>query len=594
MRVADYIVKFLEGVGIDRAFTVCGGGSIFINDALRKAERMKFVATHHEQAAAMAAEAWARVRGVPGLVVVTSGPGGTNAITGVAGAWMDSVPMIVISGQAFLSQTITDHPELRQMGVQEINIVDLVDPITKYAVMVTDPKEIRWHLEYAWHQALDGRPGPVWLDIPADVQNADIDPDELRGWTADKIEDTEAASIMREQIFDVVELLRAAKRPLVHVGQGVRIAGAVEDFFEFVDLVDAPFVTARNANDICDDTHPRFIGRPGTFAQRGANFAVQSCDIYIAIGTRLSLAQTGYNAKDYARNAKKVVVDIDPAELSKGTVPIDIAIEADAGDFLKAINRSIRRNQLPRNHQWNARCHKWRARYPAVTQKYRDQAEHVNSYHFADRLSAHLTPSDIIVTDMGFAFQTTHQAFRVKLGQRFFTNCGMAAMGWGLPAAVGAAIASGRRTICITGDGGLMMNAQELSTIAHHRLPVKIFVLNNGGYLTMRQSQENAFDGYMGSDYKSGLSFPDFRELAHAHGIRSTSVLSHANLERVMSAALVEDGPILVELVMDPNQEAVKSVNRREADGTIKQTAIEDAFPHLDPAEIADNLKVDP
>lgn len=594
MRVADYIVQFFERAGIYHAFTVCGGGSIFINDALRKAPHMRYVACHHEQAAAMAAEAYARARDGVGLVVVTSGPGGTNAITGVAGAWMDSVPMIVISGQSFTAQTIAGHPGLRQMGVQEINIVDLVEPITKYAVMVTDPKEIRWHLEFAWQQATEGRPGPVWLDIPADVQNAEVEPETLRGCPVDPVHNAEAEIILREQVYSVVELLRKAKRPLVHVGQGVRIAGAVQQFFEFLSLADAPFVTARNANDICDDTHPRYIGRPGTFAQRGANFAVQTCDLYIAIGTRLSLAQTGYRAKDYARNADIVMVDIDRAELTKGTVPIDIGIQCDALEFLKLINARIRRNPLPRHIQWSARCQKWRERYPAVTAKYRDQVEFVNSYHFADRLSAHLTPDDIIVTDMGFAFQTTHQAFRVKHGQRFFTNCGMAAMGWGLPAAIGAAIGTGRRTICVTGDGGLMMNAQELATIAHHNLPVKIFVLNNGGYLTMRQSQANAFDGYMGSDDASGLGFPDFRQLAHAHGIKSTSVLSHAGLEALMADTLNRPGPVLVELMMDPNQEAVKSVNRREPDGTIKQTAIEDAFPYLDPAEVAENMKVDP
>jgi acetolactate synthase-1/2/3 large subunit len=338
MRLADYCIEFLEARGIEHAFTVAGGGAAFLNDALRVAKKMRYVACHHEQAASMAAEAYARVRTGLGLAVVTSGPGGTNAITGIAGAWLDHVPMIVLSGQTFQKQTIVGHPGLRTLGVQEINIVDLVRPITKYAVMVTEPKHIRYHLEAALHFAHDGRPGPCLLDLPADVQNAQIDPAALPGFDAP----ARAVAVgMDGAVAEVVRLLRDAKRPLIHVGQGVRLADAIPKFFEFVESCGLPFMTARNANDICGSDHPLNIGRAGTFAQRGANFAVQTCDLYIAIGTRLSLAQTGYNAKDYARNAKIVMVDIDAAELAKGTVRVGLAIQADAGEFLRELNRHL-------------------------------------------------------------------------------------------------------------------------------------------------------------------------------------------------------------------------------------------------------------
>lgn len=603
MRLADYVVQFLKQAGIDHVFTVCGGGSIFLCDALAKAKGMKYVACHHEQAAAMAAEGYARVRTGIGAAVVTSGPGGTNAITGVAGAWLDHVPMIVISGQVFLSQTIAGHPALRSKGVQEINIVDGVRPWTKYAVMVTDPATIRYHLEKALDEAVSGRPGPVWLDIPADVQNSEIDPASLAAYPGGEVLD--AAAMMGYEpapgcygrlpldVSHVIELLKTAKRPVVHVGQGVRLAGAAHLLFKFIEAAQIPLLTARNANDLVGSAHPLFIGRPGTFAQRGANFAVQTCDLYLAIGTRLSLAQTGYNARDYARNAKVVMVDVDRAELDKDTVPLHLKVEADAGQFLKALIDRTGNRIWPDWSGWLAQCKAWQAKYPVALAEYAAQSEFVNSYHFVDLLSELLTPEDVVVTDMGFAFQNTHQAFKVKQGQRVFTNGGLAAMGWGLPAAVGAAIGGGRRTVCITGDGGLMFNSQELSTIKHHRLPVKIFVLNNGGYLTMRQSQAHAFDTYMGSDEPSGLSFPDFSKLAAAHGIAHLRLLNHHHLEFGIRATLEADHPVLCELMMDPAQaQAPKSINRRLPDGTIKQTAIEDAAPYLDAAEIDAALAV--
>ncbi len=596
MRVSDYVIEFFENQGVDTIFTVSGGGSIFLCDALGAAKKMKYVACHHEQAASMATEAYARVRQGLGVTLVTTGPGGTNAITGVAGSWLDHVPHVMISGQVFLAQTISKHPGLRTMGVQEINIVDIVRPITKYAVMVEDAQEIRRHLEKAVYLATHGRPGPTWIDIPANIQNAIVDPASLRGFDPKEYE-VHLDPDLGSKVAQVVKLLKSARRPLVHIGQGVRIASAGEEFSKLVEKFRLPFVTARNANDMVPWDHELYVGRPGTFAQRGANFAVQTSDLYLAIGTRLSLAQTGYNAKDYARNAKVIMVDIDQAELNKDTVNLHLKIQTDAKLFLQELSRQLSQENLDIQQwgHWLEQCQQWKRKYPVVLPEYREQAGSVNSYHFIDVLSDVLTPNDIVVTDMGFAFQNTHQAFRVKKGQRVFTNCGLASMGWGLPAAVGACFGSGKkRTVCIAGEGGLLMTIQEMATIMHHRLPVKLFVLNNGGYLSIKQTQELGFEGrVMGSNEESGLSFPDFMKIAEAHRFKGVRLKSHQDLKRHIEEVVSHEGPVLCEIMMDHNQiQAPKAINRRNRDGTMKQTALEDSYPFLDPKEVEENLSI--
>lgn len=596
MRVSDYVIEFFENQGVDHIFTVSGGGSIFLCDALGMAKKMKYVACHHEQAASMATEAYARARQGLGVTLVTSGPGGTNTVTGVAGSWLDHVPHITISGQVFLAQTISKHPGLRTLGVQEINIVDIVRPITKYAVMVEDAQEIRYHLEKAVYLATHGRPGPTWVDIPANIQNAKIDPTTLKGFDPKEYK-VRLDPELEAKVAHVVKLLKSAKRPLVHIGQGVRIAGADKEFFKLVETYRLPFVTARNANDMVPWDHELYAGRPGTFAQRGANFAVQTSDLYLAVGTRLSLAQTGYNAKDYARNAKVIMVDIDQAELDKDTVNLHQKIQTDAKLFLEELNRQLSQAKLDNQlwGRWLAQCQQWKRKYPVVLPEYREQIGSVNSYHFIDILSDVLTPNDIVVTDMGFAFQNTHQAFRVKNGQRVFTNCGLASMGWGLPAAVGACFGGGKkRTVCIAGEGGLLMTIQEMATIMHHRLPVKLFVLNNGGYLTIKQTQEHGFEGrIMGSNEESGISFPDFMKIAEAHRFKGVRLASHQDLKKHIEEVMNHEGPVLCEIMMDPNQiQGPKAINRRNADGTMKQTALEDSHPFLDPKEVEENLSI--
>jgi len=596
MRVADYIVKLLEQYGVNQVFTVTGGGSIFLCDAVGQAKKINYMACHHEQAASMAAEAYSRIKNDLATVLVTSGPGATNAITGVAGCWLDHVPQLVISGQVFSNQMMASNSGLRTKGVQEINIIDMVKPITKYAVVIDKADDVRFHLEKAIYLARNGRPGPVWLDIPANIQNARINPAEQKGFHSPS-EEIEPSADLLNQIDQIVHLIQSSKRPLIHVGQGIRIAGAQEDLFELIEQNNIPFVTARNGNDLTCYEHPLYVGHPGTFAQRGANFAVQTSDFYLAIGTRLGLAQTGYNAKDYARNAKVVMVDIDRAELDKDTVSLFMKVQSDAKVFLKLLNQQLKKNQVEKNkwQNWVEKCSSWKLNYPTNIPEYAAQKGSINSYYFINLLSQLLQASDTVVTDMGFAYQNTHQCFKIKKGQRVFTNGGLASMGWGLPAAVGACIANDHcRTICISGEGGFMMTSHEMATVMHHQLPIKLFILNNGGYLTIKQTQEMGFEGrLMGSNAESGISFPDFIEMGKAHKFHTIRLSTHKGLEGALIDFLGQPGPGLCEIIMDPNQvQGPKSINRRNNDGTIKQTPLEDSFPFLDEVEIKNNMDV--
>ena len=392
-------------------------------------------------------------------------------------------------------------------------------------------------------------------------------------------------------VSEVAKLLSKSKRPLFHIGQGVRHAS--QDFTDLSERLQVPFVSARNANDLFGWEHPLYVGRPGTFAQRGANFAVQTCDLYVAIGTRLSLTQTGYNSQDYARNAQIVQVDIDQAELDKGTLRDPIKICMDAGEFIRKLRYEA--VPVPEWEAWTRQCQAWKEKYPVCLPEYKEEKGFVNSFYFLDTLSDLSREDDVIVTDMGFAFQNTHQTWKTKKGQRLLTNCGLAPMGWGLPAAVGAAFGSGRRVLAIVGEGGLMMNIQELATIAHHKLNVKVFVLNNGGYLTIKQTQEFGFEGrLMGVNKDTGLSFPEFSGIAYAHGFngRYLYIKNHDSFPDI-NAFLPTSGPFIFEINMNPNQvQAPRAVNRRNPDGTMNPTKLEDSFPFLDPEEVAEQMRI--
>lgn len=592
MRLADYVMERLAEEGVTDIFMVTGGGSIFLNDAVALNKRLNGIFCHHEIATTIAAEAYQRVKGGIGVALVTSGPGGTNAITGTAGAWLDSVPQLVISGQSFSKQTIGS-TGTRQIGVQEINIIDMVKPITKYAVMVTDANEIRYHLEKALFLAKNGRPGPVWLDIPGDIQKAEINPAALPAFNPAEVAIVQDLEL-KKKVRAVAAALVESKRPLFHVGQGVRLSGGERKLFEILERFGIPFVTARNANDIAPSDHPLFAGRPGTFAQRGANFAVQTCDVYIAVGTRLSLPQVSYNSKDFARNAYKIMVDIDKTELEKPTLNMDIKINSDAKVFLELLSEELRGASIHCS-SWAAKCREWRARYPVCLQEHKEHTGSVHTYYFTEELSDALGNDDLVVTDMGVAFQGTHQVFRVKSGQRLFTNCGLASMGWGLPAAIGACIASNRRrTVLITGDGSFMMTSHELAVIMHLKLPIKIFLYNNGGYLTIKQTQEMGFNGKTyGVNPETGLSFPNFLKLAEAHEIPTYQIKDHTNLKQHLEKVLNAPGPLFCEVISAPDQvQGPRAINRRNPDGTFNPTPLEDLYPFLDSKEIEDNMRI--
>ena len=504
---------------------------------------------------------------------------------------MDSIPQLIISGQVFLNQTIGT-TGLRQLGVREINIIDLIKPVTKYAVMVTDSNTIKYHLQKSIYLATNGRPGPVWIDIPADIQNAQIVENDLIEFASSEIV-LESDLDLKEKVSQVANLLKDSKRPLLLAGHGVRLAGAVEELIKLAEKHQIPLTTSWNGDDIVNSDHDLFIGRPGAFAARGVNFAVQNADLLISIGSRLPFMITGYNSKDFARNARVIMVDIDQAELNKSCLNIYSKIRSDAKKFLIALNHQLSKDPFQAPDEWLRHCQNWKQKYPVILPEYKDQKGSINSYYFIDLLSELLHASDVIVTDMGLSFVGTHQSFRVKNGQKLFTNSGFAPMGWGLPAAVGACIAHGKkRTICLSGEGGLMMNIQELATMVHHKLPIKLFIYNNGGYLTIKQTQQLGFNGrLMGSNKDSGLSFPDFVKIAEGHGVSAIRLDSHDNLKENIHKFLEEDGMGLCELMLDHEQDQCpKAINRRKPDGTTEPTLFEDMYPFLNKEEIEANM----
>lgn len=592
IKLSDYVTSFLENEGVKDIFLLSGGGCIHLLDSIAKSDIIQYHCCLHEQAVTMATEAYARVKESLGVSLVTTGPGGTNAITGVAGSWMDSVPHLVISGQSYLNQTI-GNSGLRQLGVQEINITDIVKPITKYSVMISDAKKIKYHLQKAIYLAKTGRPGPVWLDFPADIQMATINPTELEDFNpAEVCPNYDSKDTLELKVSEVVKLLENSKKPVIYAGQGVKISKSVKDLVGLVERLRIPLLTARNANDMIETSHELFIGRPGMWGDRAGNFSIQNSDLLIAIGTRLSIPQIGYDHKDFARNAKKVIVDIDKAELNKKTISPDIAIHCNAKDFILELKKELTDKYL-NIEPWLKQCCSWKNKYPVVLPEYKNQKEYVNPYYLIDVLSEVLREGDITLTDMGLSFQCTHQGFKIKKGQKVITSSGLASMGYGLPAAIGACIANDKnRVICISGDGGLQMNIQELQTMVYKKLPIKLFVLNNGGYLTIKQTQEYSFQRLAACDPSCGVSFPDLSKIAKAYGIKYKKIGNQHNLKQHINGLINHNGPIVCEIIMDPNQtQAPMAKNLKNADGTIEKKPLEDMFPYLDRAEFEDITK---
>jgi acetolactate synthase-1/2/3 large subunit len=608
VRLADYVMKFLADRGVEHAFLVTGGGAMHLNDAIGREERLKWLCCHHEQACAIAAESYARLSGKIALVQVTTGPGGVNALNGVYGGWVDSIPMFVVSGQV-KRETIAGNTglALRQLGDQEIDILAMARSVTKYASCVQDPTTIRYHLEKAWHLATTGRPGPVWLDIPIDVSASQIDPDALEGFSAEKEGGGRPLALPAEagalagaaldgQVKDVVERLSRAERPVLFAGMGVRLAGARDLLLRVAERLGVPLVTGWNAHDLVPNAHPCYAGRPGTLGDRQGNFTVQNSDLLVVLGSRLNVRQVSYNWKSFARAAYRVMVDVDTAELNKPTLRIDQRIHADVREFLERLDRATAgRAPSPRHAAWTEWCRERGRRYPVVLPEY-EQAPKLSPYVFMRDLFEALPEDATVVTGDGSACVVSFQAGRIKSGTRLYTNSGCASMGYDIPAAIGAQRASGRKVICLAGDGSSMMNIQELQTIAGNKLPVLVVILNNDGYTSIRQTQRAYFaPNEIGFSPASGVTFPDFVRLAEAFGIPSRRCASRAELPAALEFALAAQGPALLEVMLDPDAPfSPKLASRALPDGRMVSPALEDMAPFLPREELLENLLVPP
>jgi acetolactate synthase-1/2/3 large subunit len=592
--VAQYIAQRISEHGARHAFMVTGGGAMFLNDALSHQPGLTPVFFHHEQAAAMAAEACARIASRPPVLNVTTGPGGINALNGVYGAWTDSIPMIVISGQVKRATCLatTPVPGLRQLGDQEGQIVPMACGITKYAAVVDRAEDIAWHLDQALHYAEAERPGPVWLDVPIDVQSAAIDPASLRRWTVPQ----DTTGFSDDDVAGVIRRLREARRPVLLAGSGIRSAKAVAEFETLIRRLGVPVTTAWTHDLIASDD-PLYCGRPGTIGTRAGNFTVQNADLLLILGSRLNIRQVSYNWQAFAPSAFKIQVDIDPAEFAKPTVRPDLAITADLKRFLPALNQALATwGPLPAHTEWLNWCKERLLRYPSVMPRQREFAGKINPYHFIEQLFERLDGHDVVACGNATATIVPFQAGNIKAGMRMFSNSGSASMGYDLPAAIGAyfgAIAERKaqhRIICLAGDGSIMMNLQELQTIAHYRLPIKIFILNNRGYLSIRTSQSNFFGRLAGEGPDSGVSFPDFVAVAKAFGIPARR-LDSADFPGQLDSILTVPGPCLCDVILDETQGFEPRMSSRKlADGSIVTPPLEDMFPFLERAELASNM----
>ena len=597
-RLADYVADFLCAHGVTDVFSVVGGGAMHLNDALGHHPCLHVTYNHHEQACAMAAEAYARLDNRIAAVCVTTGPGGTNALTGVVGGWLDSIPMFIISGQVRYDTTAryalsyTETP-LRAMGDQEYDIVKSVAPMTKYAVMIEDPQTIRYHLERAWHLATTGRPGPVWIHIPVNFQGCYIETDTLPGYNPAADDALLPAPVSDSVINTVLEKIKKARRPVFHAGYGIRLSGGYEAFRSVAEKLNIPIVTYWNAVDLVEDDHPLYCGRAGNMGDRPGNWAIQNADLILAVGTRISIRQVGYNWKTWARAAEVIMVDIDPAELKKPTLHVEMPIHADAKDFLQKLDAAASSiAPVSTAQDWLATCRRWRRDYPAVLPRHwEENGTTANVYAFVRYLSSRLPENILTAVSNGACCVVGNQAYVIQKGSRMANNSAIASMGYGLPAAIGTCIGGGRRTtICLEGDGSIMMNLQELQTILTNRLPIKIFLINNSGYHSIRLTQNNLFKEHakVGIGPESGdLSFPDFSKLAAAFGYPYLSAHSNAEMKQAVDEALAMDGAVFCEIFTDTAQVwEPKSSTKRLEDGTLVSPPLEDLAPFLPREEL--------
>ncbi len=596
IKLSDYIFQTLARRGLKHVFMVPGGGAMHLVDSLGRTPGLAYICNLHEQASAIAAEAYAKYTGELGAALVTTGPGGTNAVTGCAGAWIDSVPCLFISGQV-KRENLKDGHGVRQFGIQEIGITPIVSSITKYAVTVTDPQQMRYHLEKALHLATSGRQGPVWLDIPLDVQAALIDPDTQVGYApaAETEPHPEQIPALADEVASTIALLNVAERPVIFAGNGIRLAGAAAPFRALIDALGLPVLTTWPAIDLLPADHPLLMGRPGSMASRGANFTVQNADWFLAIGARLDLAQTGFSHQRFARAATKIIVDIDPAEIGKLAMPIAVPICADAGCFIAEFFRQVGAVAPRDRTAWMSRCLEWKTRYPVVLPEHRTPQEYVSTYAFVEALSEALTGEDAIVQgSSGNHSEVFFLAFTAKEGQRICQSRGLGAMGFGLPASIGTCLASGRRTILMDGDGGIQLNIQEFETLVRLQLPIKIFIINNGGFASIRAMQRNHFAGhFVACDPASALTVPNLPKIAAAYGMATARIEAMPNLREQICAVLETAGPVLCEVIAPPDEIRSPSLSSKvRPDGSMVSAPLEDLAPFLPREEFLANMVI--
>lgn len=604
IRLADYVADFLVNKGVTDCFSVVGGGAMHLNDALGHKDGLTVTYNHHEQASAIAAESYARLNNKIAALCVTTGPGGTNALTGVVGGWLDSIPMFVVSGQVRYDTTaryamqFTEGLPLRAVGDQEYDIVKSVEPMTKYAVMVENPEEIHYILEKAWHLATTGRPGPVWIDIPVNFQGAIIETDNLKGYNSEEDDKFLPPEVDDEIILSVINEIKKAERPVFYAGNGIRISGGYKNFRKVLEKLNIPVVTYWNAVDLIENEHPLYCGRAGNMGDRPGNWAIQNADLILAVGTRISIRQVGYNFKTWAREAKVIMVDIDPAEMKKHTIHVDIPIWADAKDFLIKLERAIDEPLKPKKTWLNA-CKNWKKDYPVVLPRhYEENGSTANVYAFVDYLSSRLPERSLTAVSNGACCVVGNQCYQIQKDSRFIINSAIASMGYGLPAAIGLCISAEKKTtICLEGDGSIMMNLQELQTIITNNLPIKIFLINNNGYHSIRLTQNNLFSEHakvgIGPESKD-LSFPEFKKIAEAFGYKYFSAHSNEDMKTVVNEVVSTDGPLFCEIFTDTEQPwEPKSSAKKLPDGTIVSPPLEDLAPFLPREELKKIMFID-
>lgn len=590
MNVSEYIFDFFAKKGVDTAFMITGGQAMWLNDAIGKNSHYQIICTHHEQAAAMSADAYSRIMNKPAITLVTAGPGSINALTGVVGGFTDSAPMIIISGQANLSFVqYQNETNIRQFGVQGINIKPIVEHVTKYFVTIDDVRKLKYYLEKAYYLATSGRPGPVWLEVPLDVQKSELDEKFLTGFYPER--ETEGRISLTQGVHHTYVMLNKSKHPVFLIGQGVHLAKARNEFSELANKLRIPIITSRLGIDLIESDHELYVGHPGNYGERAANFAIQNSDLIIAVGCRMSSSLVGHNPKLFGRHARKLVVDIDEKELNKPGVNLDLTIKADCKDYLNQMLSCCDEYEIGDYESWIQICNSWKKKYPVVQAEYSKQMP-INSYYFTDKLSDLAGSDSVILVDTGSCFHVAAQTWKIKKGQHFLTTGGLSSMGYWV-AGIGACMANRRKnTIVITGDGSLQMNIQEFATITHNKLPIKVFIFNNNGYLLIRNTQRNFMnDRFIGEGPNTGVACADSLKIAEAYGIKGVRIQTLDEMTEKIKEVLAFEGPVICDIITQEWQPLIPRLSSDiRPDGTLVPRDYEDMYPYLSKDELKENM----